>query len=79
MSEKPNCQTGLKKNIIKKDVYEREITICKNLFKENGEKCGWGECEKCGVLPLLHKLHMGVLLEKPEDIAKIKNRIFSKI
>ncbi|MFA6090091.1 MAG: hypothetical protein WC755_09620 [Candidatus Woesearchaeota archaeon] len=66
------------RNIIKKDIYERETTICKNLSKENGGKCCWGECGKCGVLPILYKLHKGVLLEEPDEIAKMKNKIFSK-
>lgn len=44
------------------------------LSKENGGKCGWGECENCGVIPLLCKLHEGVLLEKPAEIKKTKKK-----
>ena len=73
--KKPTCKTGLKKNIIKKDVFERELELCKNLSRENGGKCGWGICSKCGVLPLLYKLHHGILLEKPEEIKEAKNKI----
>jgi len=45
--------------------------------KENGGKCNWGICKKCGVLPLLYKLHKGILLEKPEEIKELKNKINS--
>ena len=76
-TEKQNCKTGLKKNVIKKDVFEREVLLCKNLSKENGDKCNWGVCKKCGVLPLLHKLHKGVLLEKPKEIKEMKNNNLS--
>lgn len=56
-NKKPTCKTGLKKNIIKKDVFKREMTLCKNLAKKNNGKCGWGICKNCGVIPLLIKLH----------------------
>ena len=74
-TKKPTCKTGLKKNIINKEVFERELTLCKNLAKENGGKCGWGVCAKCGVLPLLYKLHKGTVLEKPGEIKEAKNKI----
>ncbi|MFA5899084.1 MAG: hypothetical protein WC829_08220 [Hyphomicrobium sp.] len=74
-NQKPTCKTGLKKNVIKKDVFERELALCKNLSSENGGKCGWGVCSKCGVLPLLYKLHEGILLEKPVKIKEVKNKI----
>ena len=70
-TKKPICRAGLKKNIIKKEIFEREVALCKNLAKENGGKCNWGVCAKCGVLPLLYKLHKGVLLEKPEELKEI--------
>ncbi|MGW8185034.1 MAG: hypothetical protein ACWGHO_02910 [Candidatus Moraniibacteriota bacterium] len=71
-TKKPICRAGLKKNIIKKEIFEREAALCKNLAKENGGKCNWGVCDKCGVLPLLYKLHKGVLLEKPEELKEIR-------
>jgi hypothetical protein len=74
-TKKPTCKTGLKKNVVKKDVFERELELCKNLSKENSGKCGWGVCAKCGVLPLLYKLHKGILLEKPAEIKEAKNKI----
>jgi hypothetical protein len=78
MENKPTCKTGLKKNIIKKDVFERELKLCQNLSKTNKGKCGWGKCKDCGVIPFLYKLHKGKLLEKPVEIKKVKNRIIKR-
>jgi len=75
MKNKLNCKTGLKKNIIKKNVFNREIALCKMLSKDNKGKCGWGTCKDCGVIPLLYKLHKGKLLEKSAEIKKAKSRI----
>jgi len=75
MKKKPTCKIGLKKNIIKKEVFDREIALCKMLSKENKGKCGWGKCKNCGVIPLLYKLHKGKLLEKPAEIKKAKSKI----
>jgi hypothetical protein len=72
---KLNCKTGLKKNIIRKEVFDREIKLCQMLSKEHGRKCGWGKCKDCGVVPLLIKLYKGKLLEKPSDIKKAKSKI----
>lgn len=69
------CKTGLKKNIVKKEVFNREITLCKQLSKKHKGKCGWGKCKDCGVAPLLYKLHKGKLLEKPLEIKKVKSKI----
>jgi hypothetical protein len=73
--KKLNCKTDLKKNIIKKEVFDREIALCKMLTKENKGKCGWGKCKDCGVIPLLYKLHKGKLLDKPAEIKKAKSKI----
>ncbi len=73
--QKITCKTGLKKNIIKKEVFDRGIALCKMLAKEGGGKCGWGKCKDCGVIPLLYKLHKGKLLEKPAEIKKAKSKI----
>lgn len=67
--------TGLKKNIIKKEVFDREIKLCEILSKKNKGKCGWGKCKDCGVIPFLYKLHRGKLLEKPAEIKKAKSKI----
>lgn len=75
MKNKLTCEMGLRKNIIKKDVFDKEIALCKKLAKENKGKCGWGKCKDCGVIPFLYKLHKGKLLEKPTELKKIKNKI----
>jgi len=73
--KKITCKTGLKKNIIKKEVFDEEISLCRRLAKENKGKCHWGKCKDCGVIPLLYKLHKGKLLEKPVEIKKAKLKI----
>ena len=42
------------------------------MSKKNGGKCSWGECEKCGVVPLLYKLGKGEFYENKDEIDKIK-------
>lgn len=76
-NKKLTCETGLKKNVIKKDVFDREVALCGQLSRENRGKCGWGICKNCGVIPFLYKLHKGQLLENPVKINKIKNKIFN--
>ena len=61
--------------VIKNDVFEQEIAMCRKLSKENSGKCGWGVCETCGVVPLLYKLHKGELLEDPKKIKNAKKDI----
>ena len=61
---------------MKKEVFDKEINLCKRLSKENKGKCAWGTCKDCGVVPLLYKLYKGELLEKPADLAKIRKKIF---
>lgn len=65
-----------KKKVISKEIFNKEIAMCKRLFKEKKGKCAWGKCKDCGVIPLLYKLHKGQLLEKPAEIKKVKNKIF---
>jgi len=59
-------------NIISKKIFEKETEMCKKLAQENGKKCNWGECDRCGVIPLLYKLHEGKLLEDKTEIKKVK-------
>jgi hypothetical protein len=72
MINKLTCRIGLRRNIIKKEVFDREVALCRKLSKENGGKCGWGKCKDCGVIPLLYKLHKGQLLEDSTEIKKVK-------
>lgn len=70
----PNCKTGLAKNIISEEIFDREIALCQKLSKEKDGKCGWGKCADCGVIPLLYKLHKGELLEDG-SAKKVKEEI----
>lgn len=60
---------------MEKEIFEKEIAMCRKLSKENSGKCNWGECEKCGVIPLLYKLGKGELYESKDDVEKIKKAI----
>jgi len=60
---------------MKKEVFNREINLCRRLSKENKRKCAWGICKNCGVVPFLYKLYKGKLLEKPAEIKKVKSKI----
>lgn len=62
---------------IKKEIFEQELNLCQKLSKENNGKCNWGICKNCGVIPLLYKLHKGILIEKSEELDNIKNIFFS--
>ncbi len=61
---------------MEKEVFEKEVAICRKLSKKNGGKCSWGECEKCGVVPLLYKLGKGEFYENKDEIDKIKKIAF---
>lgn len=74
-NKKLSCETGIKKAIIKKSVFDREIKMCQKLSKENKGKCKWGKCKDCGVLFLLHKLYKGELIEDKDEIKKIRKDI----
>jgi hypothetical protein len=59
-------------NNMEKETFEKEIAMCRELSKKNGGKCNWGECEKCGVIPLLYKLSKGEFYESQDGAEKIK-------
>ena len=65
-------------NHISQEIFQNETDMCKKLAIENGNKCNWGECDKCGVIPLLHKLYEGKLLEDKTEIQNAKNNIISE-
>ena len=77
MPKKIICKVGLKKNVISKNVFDREIALCRALSDENEGSCGWGKCKSCGVIPLLVKLHQGQLIEKPEEIKSMRKKHLS--
>lgn len=77
MDKKLTCKTGLKKNIITRAVFNREIGMCQKLAKENKGGCNWGKCKNCGVIPLLYKLHKGVLIEDKKELAELRKKLFN--
>jgi hypothetical protein len=66
-------------NNIDKETFEKEMAICRELSKKNNGRCNWGECEKCGVIPLLYKLGKGRLYEDKEEIKKIKKSVLNEL
>ena len=52
--------------------FDKEIAMCQKLSKESGGKCCWGECEKCGVIPLLYKLSQGKIVEGETEVKELK-------
>jgi len=56
------------------DVYKKEIKMCRRLFQEK-QGCGWGKCEACGVIPLLHKFETGEVIEDEDNLRELKDRI----
>lgn len=55
--------------------FEKEISMCRELFKKNGGKCNWGECDRCGVIPLLHKLYKGKIYEKEFEVKELRKSV----
>ena len=64
-----------KHNDMEKEIFEEEIAMCRELSQKNGGKCNWGECEKCGVVPLLHKLGNGKIYENEDEVKELKRSI----
>lgn len=63
--------------IISKEVFDKEIKICRQMNKEKGG-CAWGKCDSCGVIPLLFKLHKGELLEGKTEITAARKQVFNQ-
>ena len=59
---------------MEQEIFEREIKMCHELSQKNGG-CAWGECAKCGVVPLLYKLHKGKLYENIEEVAELRKEV----
>ncbi|MFA7702799.1 MAG: hypothetical protein WCX80_05090, partial [Patescibacteria group bacterium] len=60
-------------NNMEKEIFDREISMCRELSKKNNGKCNWGECDKCGVIPLLYKLSKGEIVEKEDEVRELKS------
>lgn len=54
----------------------KEKNLCKQLYFENKGGCSWGKCKDCGVLPLLHKLETGTVIEDSLEVKTLKEQIF---
>jgi hypothetical protein len=78
MLSKPTCKTRLKKNVVNKRTFDREMELCRILSAENKGGCGWGKCASCGVIPLLVKLHKGELLMEEKEIADSRKKYLRK-
>lgn len=63
-------------NNMDREIFTKEIAMCRELSKKNGGKCNWGECKKCGVIPLLHKIFNGKVYEKADEIKELKQSTF---
>ncbi len=60
------------KSLIEQEVFNKEIKMCKELYNK-GNVCAWGKCDQCGVIPLLHKLFKGEVLEEKQQIIELKS------
>ncbi len=60
---------------MEKEIFDKELAICRQFNKVNGGKCNWGECDKCGVIPLLYKLGEGRFYEDPNDVSELRKTI----
>jgi len=56
---------------------EKEYALCKKLYHQNKGGCHWGACKNCGLIPALHKLSTGEVLEDELSIRKLKERVFA--
>ncbi len=77
MANKPTCRTGLKKKILSKEVFDREIAICSDDMHAKKGGCCWGRCDQCGVVPLLVKLYEGELVDDKDGLKKLKKRLIN--
>lgn len=60
--------------MLDQETFDKEIKICQKMYKEKGG-CNWGKCDECGVVPLLHKLKTGEVVEEKGDVEKLKNKL----
>lgn len=68
------CKTNLTPTIISEEVFKREVELCNKLNRENCGKCCWGICKNCGVIPLLHKLNNGEVIDNENEVVKLKEK-----
>ena len=56
--------------MIDRETYEKEMAICGDFSKKG--HCNWGKCSECGVIPLLHKMFTGEIIENKEELENLK-------
>lgn len=69
----------LKDKAITKETYEKELLICKKQSQKHNGHCCWGNCDTCGVFPLLYKLHKGKLLEERNEIEEKRLKEYTNL
>ena len=57
------------------EIFAKETAMCRELSQKNGGKCNWGECAKCGVIPLLYKFGKGKIYEKVDEVEELKKSV----
>lgn len=57
--------------------FESEIAMCQILNKKHSGKCNWGECDKCGVIPMLYKLGKDEFYDNPADVENLRKTVLS--
>ncbi len=60
--------------IIKKEIFDREIAMCRKLYKKS-KGCKWGKCADCGVVPFLYKIYKEELVEDKKDVKTLKDKV----
>jgi hypothetical protein len=59
-----------------KEHIQSEMNLCKQLYYENKGGCSWGKCKDCGVIPFLHKVGTGEVIEDSQKITELKKSVF---
>jgi len=59
---------------MEKEVFEKELAMCRELSQKNGGHCNWGECAKCGVVPFMYKIAEGKIYEKEDEVKELKRK-----
>lgn len=67
----------MNKRIINQETFIKETALCQKLSQENKGKCSWGNCNNCGVIPLLYKLYKGEIIEDIDEIQQIKDNFLN--
>lgn len=62
----------MRMNKMNKEIFEKELKMCRDLSKRNDGGCNWGRCTDCGVIPLLYKLGKGELYEEEGKVKELK-------